>query len=99
MNVGERIKYFRTCKGYTVNKLANLAGISQSYLRDIELGNKNPTIELLSIVCNTLEVSLKDFFDDGAEDTPDEQLIKKINRLPQKQKDALLTFLDTILEA
>ena len=99
MNVGERIKYFRTCKGYTVNKLANLAGISQSYLRDIELGNKNPTIELLSIVCNTLEVSLKDFFDDGAADTPDEQLIKKINRLPQKQKDALLTFLDTIIEA
>lgn len=36
MNIGERIAYFRSSKGLTVNKLANLSGISQSYLRDIE---------------------------------------------------------------
>ena len=44
MNVGERIKELREKRGLTVNKLANLAGISQSYLRDVELGNKNPTV-------------------------------------------------------
>ena len=48
MNVGERIKELREKRGLTVNKLANLAGISQSYLRDVELGNKNPTVETLS---------------------------------------------------
>ena len=32
MNVGERIKELREKRGLTVNKLANLAGISQSYL-------------------------------------------------------------------
>ena len=48
MNVGKRITFFRTAKNYSVNKLATLSGISQSYLRDIELGNKNPTIEILS---------------------------------------------------
>ncbi len=42
METGKRITYFRTQKNYSVNKLANLAGISQSYLRDVELGNKNP---------------------------------------------------------
>ena len=42
MNVGKRITFFRTAKNYSVNKLATLSGISQSYLRDIELGNKNP---------------------------------------------------------
>ena len=61
MNVGERIRYFRTLKGYTTNKLANLSGISQSYLRDVELGNKNPTIETLSYVCDALNISLQDF--------------------------------------
>ena len=64
MNVGERIKELREMKGFTVNKLANLAGISQSYLRDVELGNKNPTVETLSYFCDALGVSLKDFFDD-----------------------------------
>ena len=50
MNIGEKITYYRKKKNYSVNKLANLAGISQSYLRDIELGNKNPTIEFLSYI-------------------------------------------------
>ena len=54
MNVGERIKELREKRGLTVNKLANLAGISQSYLRDVELGNKNPTVETLSYFCDAL---------------------------------------------
>ena len=41
MDIGYLIKQFRTSKGYSVNKLANMSGISQSYLRDVELGNKN----------------------------------------------------------
>lgn len=62
MNVGLRIKELREKKGLTVNRLANMAGISQSYLRDVELGNKNPTVETLSYFCDALSVSLKDFF-------------------------------------
>lgn len=41
-------------KGYSVNKLANMAGVSQSYLRDIELGAKNPTISFISLLCEQL---------------------------------------------
>ena len=51
MNVGERINFFRTQKNITVNKLALQAGISQSFLRDIELGNKKPSVETLSYIC------------------------------------------------
>ena len=64
MNVGKRITFFRTAKNYSVNKLATLSGISQSYLRDIELGNKNPTIEILSYICEALNISLREFFDE-----------------------------------
>ncbi len=62
MNVGERIKYFRLQRNITVNKLANLAGVSQSYLREIELGNKQPTVEYLEYICWALNVSLQEFF-------------------------------------
>ena len=40
---GQRIRELREQKNYTLNKLANHAGVSQSYLRDVELENKNPT--------------------------------------------------------
>ena len=59
MDVGARITELRIQRGLTVNKLANLSGISQSYLRDIELGNKNPTVEY---ICLGLNVSLPEFF-------------------------------------
>ncbi len=64
MEVGQRIKELREAKGLTVNRLANMAGISQSYLRDVELGNKNPTVETLSYFCDALGITLGEFFVD-----------------------------------
>ena len=97
MEISKRITHFRTLKGYSVNKLANLSGISQSYLREVELGNKNPTVELLSLLCDTLDISLKDFFDDQISDKFfNDPLIAKIYRLSPDQRKALLSFLETI---
>ena len=92
MEVGKRIAFFRTNKGYSVNKLANLSGVSQSYLREVELGNKNPTVEFLSVLCDTLGVTLKEFFDDQ----PADPLISKIYQLTPRQRKALGDFLDSL---
>lgn len=62
MDVSKRIIQLRESKNMSTNKLANKAGISQSYLREIELGKKNPTVEVLSYLCDALNLSLKDFF-------------------------------------
>lgn len=95
MDVGARIKELREKAGYTVNKLANLAGISQSYLRDIELGNKNPTIETLSYFCDVLKVSLRDFFDeDNGEIEP--MLMTAVSTLSEEQQRKLAEFLTSI---
>lgn len=97
MDIGKRIAYFRKQKGYSVNKLANLSGVSQSYLRDIELDNKNPTVAFLTIVCNALGISLQDFFND--EDTisiTNNPLLQRIYKLNPEQQEALLKFLDTL---
>ena len=97
MEISKRITHFRTLKGYSVNKLANLSGISQSYLREVELGNKNPTVEILSLLCDTLDISLKDFFDDQISDKFfSDPLITKIYRLSPDQRKALLRFLETM---
>ncbi len=62
MDVGKRITELREQKGFTTNKLANLAGVSQSYLREVELGKKNPTIEMLSYICYGLGITVESFF-------------------------------------
>ena len=97
MDIGKRIAYFRKQKGYSVNKLANIAGISQSYLRDIELENKNPTVAFLEILCEGLEISLADFFqDESYPSTENDPLLDKIHKMPPSQRNALLKFLDTL---
>lgn len=99
METGKRIMYFRTQKNYSVNKLANLAGISQSYIIDIELGNKNPTVEVLSYICEALNISLKEFFDDKLPaQIKNDPLIGKIYKLTPKQKLALEQFIDTLVQ-
>ena len=97
MEIGKRITFFRQQQGLTINKLANMAGISQSYLRDIELGNKQPTVEYLSYICGALHITLSDFFDDSIQEKISEDpLIKAILRLNENQRNALLTFLNTL---
>ena len=96
MDIGTRIKQLRELKGYSINKLANKAGVSQSYLRDIELGSKNPTVAFISLLCDQLEISLKDFFN-NAEETPfeNEPLIQRIYQMTPLQREKLLAFLST----
>lgn len=99
MTIGQRITYYRTLKNYSVNKLANLAGISQSYLRDIELGNKNPTVETLSYICDALDLSLKDFFDDAtASSISSSSLLQQIYKLSPKQQETLIAFIEAMTQ-
>ncbi|MBO5906593.1 MAG: helix-turn-helix transcriptional regulator [Clostridia bacterium] len=93
-DVSKRIKELREKSGLTVNGLANLAGISQSYLRDIELGNKKPTVEYLEYICDALKISLVTFFDFSSND---DELLSLIARLTAKQKDKLAAFLKSIV--
>lgn len=98
INIGERIAYFRTSKGFTVNRLANKAGISQSYLREIEMGHyTNPSVDVLDVLCNTLGISLKEFFDTDTEiHNIDDSLLKEISRLAPEQREYLRLFLRSL---
>ncbi|MCM1297988.1 MAG: helix-turn-helix domain-containing protein [Firmicutes bacterium] len=95
MNVAERITYLREKKGITVNKLANLAGISQSHLREIELGQRNPTVETLSYFCDALGISLEEFFREGEAEL-DPCLMTAAKKLTEVQQRKLADFLFSV---
>lgn len=94
MDVGKRITSLRAIKGLTTTGLAHKAGLAQSHLRDIELGNKNPTVETVSYICDALEISMAEFFSEEIENNlqKDEALLL-FYRMSAYQRKTLLTFL------
>lgn len=68
MNVGqavrERIAELCEEKHITINKLANISGITQSTLDNIMSGrNNSTTISTIQKICDGLEITVTDFFD------------------------------------
>lgn len=57
MNIHNLIVQLREDKGYSTTKLAKLAGLAQSTLREIELGNTSPTWDTINKLCQALEVT------------------------------------------
>ena len=90
MNIGDRIKTLREKSGYTQNALADKAGVSQTHLRRVELGQADITVGHLQLVCDALEISVKDFFNFNDEA---EELSAALSNLSPKQKKLLIDFL------
>ena len=89
----------RETAGWTTNRLANLCGLSQSFLRSVELGEKGISVENLQLICDTLHISLRDFFDVPSEqDTEQDRLLRQITKLTDVQRQALSYFLESMLK-
>ena len=93
MNIGERIKILREKSGHTQNSLADKAGVSQTHLRRVELGQADITVGHLQLVCDALDISVKDFFNVSEEA---EELSIAMANLTPKQKRLLIEFLKSI---
>ena len=69
MKIGEAVRQriIDLCreKKITVNKLATISGITQSTLNNIVSGrNNSTTVATVHKICNGLEISIVEFFDD-----------------------------------
>ena len=60
--LGMRIRYLREQKKMTLEDLSFEADINKNYLSDLERGNRNPTVKVLSKIANALEISLETLF-------------------------------------
>lgn len=97
MSIGSRISQLREAKGITTNRLANLCGISQSFLRSVELGEKGISVDNLQLICEALQIPLSVFFEEEENaQTLDEELVSEVKRLRPSQKRALLNFIRTL---
>lgn len=58
-----RLKNIREKKGLTIEKLAELAGISTGYLCHLERGSrKNPSIRVMKNIAEALNIDIEEIF-------------------------------------
>lgn len=97
MDIAKRIIALRESRNYTTNKLANLAGILQSHLREIEMGKRSPTIETLSYFCEALGIDFAEFFGDDCDNSGISPfLISALKKLSEEEQEGLAYFLNTL---
>lgn len=102
--LGKKLRDVRQKKGYTQHALAEIAGIGNVYLGEIERGLKMPSLNIFIKLIEALDVSadyiLRDELSSGKEYIHDEITQKLKNLTPQQRKiaadilDAYLRNLD-----
>ena len=93
MDISRRLISLRQQCGYTQNGLAERAGVSQSHLRRVELGQADITVNHLELLCDAMSISLKDFFNEASSE---DEISIALSKLSPKQKKLLLAFLESL---
>ena len=98
--LGKKLKAARLEKGYTQQALADLAGIGNVYLGEIERGLKMPSMRSFIKIIEALDVSadyiLRDELTSGQAYIYDE-ITQKLNSLTPKQRKTATDILDGYL--
>jgi len=65
IEIGNRIKFFRQQKNLTQVELANRTNKDRQYIYKIEKGIVTPNIVTITILIKAMDISLKEFFNEG----------------------------------
>lgn len=93
MTVGERIKQLREQQGFSQNRLAEWAGVSQTHLRRVELGEADITVGHLRLICDALGITLEEFF---AQERREDDEFAILSHLTIRQRKLLAEFLKSL---
>lgn len=102
--IGEAIRNLRVNQGFSQEKLAFKAGITPSYLGQVERGEKSPTLDTLDKVAQALNIEIAELFKSNTDTkmNKDTTYIEKITyqlvgRTPYEQEE-VLNFIKRLLD-
>ncbi len=101
MDVIARINEIMKQQGLTTYQLSKKSGLSQSTLANMNTRNTTPTIPTLESICDSLNMSLCQFFADDSTDFypvngQQREMLDLFIRLDDDQQEAILNLLRTI---
>ncbi|EKS1402188.1 XRE family transcriptional regulator [Listeria monocytogenes] len=95
IKVGDKIQELRKLNHMTAKELAQQIDVSPPFVSAIENNSTKLSLATLYHICEVLNVSLSEFFDE--ELSPVEQrLISTIKRMPDNKKRELLSFIEDV---
>ncbi|MBD2781594.1 helix-turn-helix transcriptional regulator [Xenorhabdus sp. 42] len=59
---GQRIRYLRKESGMSQEAFADKCGLDRTYVSGIERGVRNPTLEIIYVIANGLQIELNELF-------------------------------------
>ena len=86
--IGQRIRNYRTQKGFSQEKLAELSGCHPTYIGQLERGEKNATLESIERISSALDIPLSTLFEkiNGISDEADNIPLKCYELIASKSK-------------
>lgn len=101
MDISKRLKDVRKAKDISVYKLSQLSGVSETHIRDLERGDRNPSIDTLYKLSAPLCISLPELLNETGSvsylNEKEKMLVEYFRSLSDDKADALLEFLKTLL--
>ena len=97
--VGARITELRKQRGYTREKLSEIADVSVQFLADIEKGRKSMTVATLKRIAAALLVPTDYIVNGTVENGDNDGIISILNTLSEKNKKQAKKILTAFAEA
>ena len=100
MNIAQRIKLFRTNKGFSQKEVALSIGIDQAQYSRIENGKVEPTISSVEKIAKALEVKIEELFsaeepiDVNSYDNNIIERLKLLDELDEIEKKSIFNIID-----
>lgn len=95
--IAKRLKHFRAIKGWTQKELAEKAGVSQAHISAIEVGNKEPSVQMLRTLADVFGIPVDMFLRDNYVPLADLKLPPELAQYVDEQ--TYLAYVELIKDA
>ena len=99
--VGERIRFYRKERGLSQEELAYRASLHNTYIGQLERGEKNATIESLAKISTALDITFAELFEDKTSHPKVlsfelEEMVNLLENRSKKDQRAVLAFIESL---
>ena len=91
-----RIKELRTARGWTVEHLADLVGLSKSYVSEIENGKKQANQMRIKKFADAFQVPVFDLLDEGTLGESERDLLLSFSKMSAEQRATLISVAQSL---
>ena len=99
MEILERINELRNKRGWSIYKLAEESGITQSTLANMFSRGTLPSLTTLKQLCDAFGITMAQFFESDSNGFSDEEqlIISNYRKLENQEKEVIKKLLESIL--